>query len=156
MKQTITARSVQAAAHAFDWARWVGRVALGLTVVIALQGAAEPVAPGSIDEISARIAPFGSLCRAGEGCGSAGGNPSAGAMSGSQVYDKFCTVCHEAGIGGAPKLGDTAAWAERTAKGMDALWASTINGVNAMPPKGTCMGCSDDELTAAVDYMLGE
>ena len=58
------------------------------------------------------------------------------------------------GVGGAPKFGDVAAWAERAEKGMDTLMASTINGINTMPAKGTCMNCSDDELAAAVTYIL--
>jgi cytochrome c5 len=49
---------------------------------------------------------------------------------------------------------DAAAWAPRIAKGMDVLMDSTINGINAMPAKGTCMSCSDDELAATVTYMV--
>ena len=52
-------------------------------------------------------------------------------------------------------LGDAAAWEPRVAQGMDVLMANTINGINVMPPKGTCMACSDDELRAAVEYMIG-
>ena len=51
-------------------------------------------------------------------------------------------------------FGDAAAWEPRVAKGLDELMASTVNGINAMPAKGTCMNCSDDELSAAVDYMI--
>ena len=58
------------------------------------------------------------------------------------------------GVGGAPLLGDIAQWEPRIAKGMDVLMASTVNGINAMPAKGTCMNCSDDELNDAVAYML--
>ena len=57
-------------------------------------------------------------------------------------------------LGGAPLFADAAAWAPRIAKGMDVLMDSTINGINAMPAKGTCMSCSDDELAATVTYML--
>ena len=49
---------------------------------------------------------------------------------------------------------DTEAWAPRIAKGMDTLMASTLNGLGMMPAKGTCMNCSDDELQAAVDYIV--
>ncbi len=50
------------------------------------------------------------------------------------------------GVGGAPKKDNAADWAPRLAKGNDAIWKSVTGGLNAMPPKGTCMNCSDDEL----------
>ncbi len=55
---------------------------------------------------------------------------------------------------GAPKKGDAAAWEARVAQGMDVLLDHAIKGFNAMPPKGTCMACSDDEIKAAIDFML--
>ncbi len=76
--------------------------------------------------------------------------------SGEQVYSSKCMACHGTGAAGAPKLGDKAAWAPRIAKGMDSLLASATNGLNAMPPKGTCMTCSSDELQAAVEYMVSK
>ena len=75
---------------------------------------------------------------------------------GQKIYQKSCQACHAAGIAGAPKLGDKAAWAPRIAKGNDALLLSVTNGLKAMPPKGTCMSCSEDELRAAVEYMVGQ
>jgi cytochrome c5 len=63
-------------------------------------------------------------------------------------------ACHAVGVANAPKLGDVAAWTDRIAKGMDVLMASTVNGINAMPAKGTCMSCSDADLQAAVEYMV--
>ena len=110
--------------------------------------------PGTKDEISARLEPFGSVCRAGDDCGTAAAVASSGPMSGQQVYEQFCFACHTTGVGGAPKLGEAADWADRSAKGMDELMASTLNGLNAMPAKGTCMNCSDEELGEAVTYML--
>jgi cytochrome c5 len=112
------------------------------------------VPPGTTEEIAERIKPFGSVCRAGEDCGAAVAAISSGPLSGQAVYDQFCFACHAAGVGGAPLLGDTAQWQPRIDKGMDVLMASTLNGINAMPAKGTCMNCSDDELQAAVEYML--
>lgn len=112
------------------------------------------VPPGTKDEISARLEPFGSVCRAGEDCGTMAAVASSGPMNGQQVYDQFCFACHTTGVGGAPRLGDVADWMDRSAKGMDVLMASTLNGLNAMPAKGTCMNCSDDELSEAVTYML--
>jgi cytochrome c5 len=74
--------------------------------------------------------------------------------SGEEIYNKSCTTCHAAGIAGAPRLGDPAGWTERIAKGTEALYITAKNGLNAMPPKGLCMDCTDEELNAAVDYML--
>ena len=77
---------------------------------------------------------------------------------GQQVYQTTCVACHEAGIAGAPKLGDKGQWAKHIAKGLDTLYASAVNGVQgsagAMPPKGGNPGLSDAEVKAAVDYMV--
>jgi len=80
--------------------------------------------------------------------------PVAAARDGQTIYKSACFACHDAGVAGAPKLGDKAAWAPRIAKGNDALYSTLQNGLNAMPPKGTCMNCSDDELKAVLDYMI--
>lgn len=127
-------------------------IAALVAVVVGVYTYAVP--PGTTEEIAERIKPFGSVCRAGEDCGTAAAAASSGPLSGQAVYDQFCFACHAAGVGGAPLLGDTAQWEPRIAKGMDVLMTSTLNGINAMPAKGTCMNCSDEELQAAVDYML--
>jgi len=81
----------------------------------------------------------------------------AGPRSGDQVYNASCMACHAVGVANAPKLGDKAAWESRAAaKGIDGLLATAISGVNAMPPKGTCADCSDDELKGAIEYMLSQ
>jgi len=79
---------------------------------------------------------------------------SSGPKSGEEIYNSSCVSCHGTGAAGAPKLGDAAAWAPRIAAGMDSLLANAINGLNAMPPKGLCMACSDDEMQGAVEYMV--
>jgi cytochrome c5 len=73
---------------------------------------------------------------------------------GAKVYAMGCNACHAAGVAGAPKFGDKAAWAARSKLGVDALVASVIKGKGAMPPKGAVGGASDAELRAAVEYML--
>jgi cytochrome c5 len=78
------------------------------------------------------------------------------ARSGDQVYTSSCLACHSTGVAGAPKTGDKDAWTARAGKGVDGLLATAISGINAMPPKGTCMDCSDDELKAAIEYILKE
>ncbi len=112
------------------------------------------IPPGTTDEISARLEPFGSVCRAGEDCATAVAVAASGPLSGQQVYDQCGFACHMTGVGDAPLFGDVAAWEPRIAKGMDTLMASTLNGLGTMPPKGTCMNCSDDELSEAVTYMI--
>lgn len=114
-----------------------------------------------------RIKPVGVVCTAGENCDEAAPEPesaaaapaeaaqvASAARSGEDVYNQSCVVCHGAGVAGAPIVGNTEAWAPRIGKGMDALMASATNGLNAMPPRGTCMNCSDDELHAAVQFMV--
>ncbi len=79
-----------------------------------------------------------------------------GPRTGEQVYQQFCSTCHKTGVANAPKFADKAAWEPRIAKGKDVLYQSAMNGVagTAMTPKGSCMNCTDDELKAAVDYMV--
>ena len=107
------------------------------------------------DEVQARIAPVGSTCMQGDECAAAPAPAAAaGPKSGKDVYAGFCTTCHGAGVMGAPKFGTAADWAPRVAKGKDTLYTHAIGGFNAMPPKGMCAACSDDEIKSAVDYMV--
>jgi cytochrome c5 len=69
------------------------------------------------------------------------------------TYDAVCSVCHAAGVAGAPKFGDKAAWAPRLKTGKEALHASALKGKGAMPPKGGNASLSDAAVKAAVDYM---
>lgn len=69
------------------------------------------------------------------------------------LYTQACAACHIAGVAGAPKLGDKAAWAPRVAMGVDALTASVIKGKGAMPPRGGSTG-SDADIKAVVQYMV--
>jgi cytochrome c5 len=108
-------------------------------------------------DIESRIKPAGAQCVEGDStCGSSvaagGGKP----KSGEEVYSGTCQMCHAAGVGGAPKMGDKAAWSPRLAQGAATLHDHAIVGIRAMPPKGTCAACSDDEIKAAVDYMVAK
>ena len=110
-------------------------------------------------DIESRIKPVGEVClETDNSCGgpavaTAGGSAS---RSGEDVYNAACMACHSTGAAGAPKLGDAAAWADRIAKGTDALYDSALNGIagTGMMAKGGCMACSDEETKAAVDYMV--
>ncbi|MEQ8952542.1 MAG: c-type cytochrome [Gammaproteobacteria bacterium] len=71
-------------------------------------------------------------------------------------YMASCFACHSTGAAGAPKVGagNAEAWEPRLEKGMDAMMANVINGLNTMPPKGLCFDCTDDDLRAIVDWMV--
>lgn len=84
------------------------------------------------------------------------GSANIASADGLATYKKVCFACHDFGAAGAPKLSEKEKWAPRLAKGIDELLASVVNGLNAMPPKGTCGACSDEELRSAVEYMVGE
>ena len=101
--------------------------------------------------VAERIAPHGSLVIAGQVVVSA---VAAAVRSGESIYASNCQACHNYGVAGAPKTGDVAAWADRLTKGIETVYANAINGIGAMPAKGTCMDCSDDEIIATIDYML--
>jgi len=73
---------------------------------------------------------------------------------GAETYKKACGVCHDQGIAGAPKLGDKAKWAPLIKQGKDALYAISIKGKGAMPPKGGHSSLADADVKAAVDFML--
>ena len=80
------------------------------------------------------------------------------AASGETVYKRACAGCHMTGAAGAPRVGDASAWESRIAKGSAALVLSAINGVpgTAMMARGTCGSCSDDDIKAAVEYMIAQ
>ena len=80
----------------------------------------------------------------------------ASAFDAAGAYQMSCNACHGTGAAGAPMLGDAGAWEARMEKGMDALMSNVINGVGAMPARGICMACSDDDLQAIVNYMLAQ
>jgi cytochrome c5 len=73
--------------------------------------------------------------------------------AGEALYKQACFACHAAGVAGAPKFGDKAAWAPRIQTGLDALTNSAIKGKNAMPPKGGS-AASDADIHSAVVYMV--
>jgi cytochrome c5 len=79
---------------------------------------------------------------------------------GEGVYKKTCVMCHGSGVGGAPKVGDAADWGARAAKGVDQLYAHAIAGFTGekgmMPPKGGSAALTDDEVKAAVDFMVSK
>ncbi len=135
------------------------RKALATAAVLTIAAAAfgQAVDSGTVADIIDRVRPLGELCIEGQDCGGDAAPPApAAALSGGDVYGKFCRTCHETGLNEAPKLGDAEAWAPRIAKGMEVMLQTTKDGLNLMPAMGLCMACSDAELEAAIDYMIGE
>jgi len=84
----------------------------------------------------------------------------AGADKGKATYDASCMACHAAGVAGAPKLGDKANWGPRIAQGNDTLYTHAIKGFQGkagmMPPKGGNMALKDEDVKAAVDFMVSQ
>jgi len=86
--------------------------------------------------------------------------PVAGNDAGKSVYNKTCALCHAAGVAGAPKPGDKADWAPRLAQGMDTVYKHAIEGFNgakgAMPARGGGASLTDEQVKAAVDFMVDQ
>jgi cytochrome c5 len=83
--------------------------------------------------------------------------PSAEVLAkGEKIYTATCLACHGAGVLGSPKIGDKAMWEPRIAKGIDVLYTNSINSLNMMPARGGNAALKDDEMKAAVDYMVSK
>ena len=106
------------------------------------------------DAIAERIKPVGSVCVAGDDCAKGLLLAAAGPKSGEEVYNSSCLACHSSGAAGAPKFRNAGDWAGRLAAGLETVYANAIAGIGAMPAKGLCMSCSDDEIKASIDYMI--
>lgn len=128
-------------------------IALSTTLLFAFAANADHNSDAAIAE---RIAPVGQVYLPGElapvvAASTAPAEP----RSGEEVYTATCSMCHSSGVAGAPVKGNADHWASRIAKGNDTLYLHAIEGFNgSMPARGTCATCSDDELKAAVDYMI--
>jgi cytochrome c5 len=83
---------------------------------------------------------------------------SGAAIDGEAIYKTACFACHDGQLPMSPKLGDKEKWAPRIEKGIEALYQSAFNGVSGtpMPPRGNCPTCSDEDLKAAVDFMVSK
>ncbi len=118
-------------------------------------------AQATTDEaIAERLKPVGEVCVMGEECKGVGAVAvvaGGAARTADDIVAKHCGACHTPGILGAPMIGDTAAWKARADKegGLDGILKTAIAGINAMPPKGTCADCSDEELRGAIQKMSG-
>ncbi|MFT4763409.1 MAG: cytochrome c5 [Oleispira sp.] len=129
--------------------------AMMLFVATLVMAQANAATDAQAEKIRDRIKPVAEVCVQGDDCGGPVVAASTGPRSGEEVFNGMCTSCHTAGIAGAPKKGDVAAWDARLAKGFAETLAVAKKGINAMPAKGLCMDCSDDELSSAIKFMAG-
>jgi len=134
----------------------INRIAILLTVSMLSMFSALAGAQTLNDEIRSRLSPAGSVCLFGDECASGMAVPgrSGGPRDAETVYQTFCMACHATGVSESPILGNAEMWAPRIDKGIEALYQSSINGLNVMPPRGTCIDCSDEEIQAVVDFMV--
>ncbi|HEY9573849.1 MAG TPA: c-type cytochrome [Pusillimonas sp.] len=123
----------------------------------------EPAAEGKAEQVAKAAAPAAPKAEAAPAAPAAAApaaKPAAAAAetaaidpAGEKLYKSVCFACHAAGVAGAPKFGDKAAWAPLIEQGMDSMLAIAINGKGAMPPRGGSQA-SDAEVKAAVEYMV--
>jgi cytochrome c5 len=106
--------------------------------------------------IAERIAPVGNVYLDGDiaTASTADASEPAGPRSGEKIYNTYCVACHGTGAAGAPIKGDSAGWVARVAQGEATLIKHAIEGLNAMPARGTCGDCSDEEMTATVKFLI--
>jgi cytochrome c5 len=104
-------------------------------------------------ELLERIKPVGKVQIA--GAAPAGPAVAAGPRSGIDIYNGACSACHAVGLIGAPKTQVAADWQPRLAKkGYDKVWQNAIVGIGSMPAMGACSDCTNDDIKAAIDYMI--
>ena len=125
--------------------------AVPISLIVLLSQLVTGVRPGETEDTEAgvlnRIKPVGEVTLA-------EATAPKGNMTGEQVYQAVCKTCHEAGLAGAPKIGDKAAWAPRVKQRVDQLYAHAISGTaKGMPPKGGNADLSDVEVQRGVVYM---
>ncbi|NLQ18765.1 cytochrome c5 family protein [Marinomonas sp. M1K-6] len=73
-----------------------------------------------------------------------------------QIYNTYCIACHMSGVAGAPRFGHAEDWQPHVDKGIEVLLEHVITGFKAMPPRGICSDCSDEELLHTIHYMIDQ
>jgi cytochrome c5/cytochrome c551/c552 len=125
--------------------------AVPIALIVLLSQLVTGVRPGETEDTEAgvlnRIKPVGEVTLA-------DASAPKGDMTGEQLYQTVCKTCHEAGVAGAPRIGDKAAWAPRIKQGVDQLYAHAIGGTaKGMPAKGGNPDLTDVEMQRGVVYM---
>jgi cytochrome c5 len=127
---------------------------IGIVLLVQLVTSHPSAEPNAMtpDAVAKRLQPVGHVEFGGEGSG--GG--AAGSRSGEEVVKAVCSTCHQAGVAGAPKIGDRASWGPRIKQGLQTMVATALKGKGAMPPKGGNPALSDDEVARAVVFMANQ
>lgn len=125
---------------------------IGIVLIVQLVTSAPRADPNALtpESVAARIQPVGHV-EFGAGAAAA-----AGARSGEEIVKTVCATCHQAGVAGAPKIGDKAAWAPRIKQGLQTLVQSALKGKGAMPPKGGNAALSDEDVARAVAFLANQ
>jgi cytochrome c5 len=125
---------------------------IGIVLIVQLVTSERHADPGALapDAVAARLQPIAHVEFG------AGGGGAAGGRSGEEIVKTVCSACHQAGVAGAPKIGDKAAWAPRIKQGYKALVQSALKGKGAMPPKGGNASLSDDDIARAVAFLADQ
>jgi cytochrome c5 len=139
----------------------------GVIIVLALSLRGEPnpdANPSQLRLVEERIAPVtgvrvgadgqAALAAAQAETQAAAAPAEAGEVDGGQVYNTVCMACHAAGVAGAPQPGSDLLAQRLADKGEDGLVNSVINGLNVMPPRGGNPNLSDEQIKAAIEFML--
>jgi cytochrome c5 len=140
-------------------------------MIVGLSVAGAALAQSARDQLIAeRLAPAGSVCLAGEACvtgsSAAGSTASTAApamaqaasaeFSASATYEQYCAMCHNTGMANAPRRDDAAHWTARVAEvGLATITNNAITGINAMPARGMCATCTDEQIGELVEYLSG-
>ena len=145
-------------------------VTIGLIIIARIIAANTSLAHKAEDplfrqQLESRIQPVARVAVAGQDntalappASAAAATVAAADLTGEQVYNQACVACHGAGVAGAPKIGDKAAWAPRIAQGLDTLHTHALQGFQGkagfMPPKGGRTDLSDQSVMNGVDYIV--
>lgn len=140
-------------------------------MLVGLSVAGAALAQSARDQLIAeRLAPAGSVCLAGDACvtgsSAAGSSASTSApamaqaasaeFSASATYEQYCAMCHNTGMANAPRRDDAAHWTARVAEvGLATITNNAITGINAMPARGMCATCTDEQIGEIVQYLSG-
>ena len=124
---------------------------IGIILLVQLVLSSPSADPNALkpEAVAARIQPVGSVEISAPAA-------APGARSGEEIVKAVCSACHLAGVAGAPKIGDKAAWAPRIQQGLSGLLAVATKGKGAMPPKGGAGDLTEQELARAIIYMTNQ
>lgn len=131
-------------------------LALASILFLALATTSHANLSGSLEEdaIEKRLIPEGKVHIDRDANAAAPVAKTLSADAGKKRYEYTCKMCHDAGVAGAPKITDKEHWQPRLAEGMETLVQHALHGYKAMPPKGGCMTCDDEEIKKTVEYMM--